>query len=310
MRLLVLILILALTTFGSGLWYTYIDTSCKYPVAYRIGNIDSRFGTTAEEVKRIAAKAEALWEVPLGIDLFVYDENAKFPIHFVFDERQENAEREAELREDLAAKEGMSETVGSQYEKLIAEFRTLKKQYESRVLAYEASLKVYNKKVNEWNDKGGAPQEIIDELYAEESVLEKEYAKLDTMSDSINGLVVELNKIGARGNSLVADYNTVVETYNEEFSEASEFTQGDYTGESIHIYQFDSEDELTVVLAHEFGHALSIDHVPNESSVMYHFMDKQNVDKGITAEDTLAFTSICEKKNPVSSFIKSVVSLW
>ncbi len=310
MRLIILLIILGITLSGSGFWYTYIDTTCRLPVAYRIGEIDARFGTTPEEVRRIAGHAEAIWEKSVGADLFVYNPNAKLPIHFIFDERQENAEREADLREDLAVKEGMSETVGAQYQALVTEFRTLKRQYESRVLAYESSLKRYNKKVEEWNSKGGAPQDEINLLTSEEQELENEYIALEKLSDSINKLVDELNKIGARGNSLVADYNTIVETYNDEFSEAKEFTQGDYTGDAIHIYQFDSEDELTVVLAHEFGHALSLDHVQNESSIMYHFMGVQSAYNGISDEDMQEFTAVCEKKNPFIEGLYGLKALW
>lgn len=308
MRLGILFLILVATIFGGSFWYDEIAGVCKVPIAYRIGNIDERFDTDAEELRRIALRAEVLWEKSLKTDLFVYDENAEFPINLIFDERQENADREAEIREDLEAKEGMSEGVSAQYEKLITEFRRLKKQYESRVFAYEASLKIYNEKVTEWNKKGGAPENVISDLREEEAELDEEYEDLQTLSKKINLIVVDLNKIGASGNSLVADYNSIVENYNEEFSDAHEFTQGDYTQKAISIYQFDSEDELVLVLAHEFGHALSLGHVENEASIMYHFMEKQDVESGITPQDIAEYTAVCSQKNPLLAFMKAMLS--
>lgn len=305
MRLGILLLILAATLFGSGFWYTQVTGVCRVPIAYRIGTIDERFNTNAEEIRRIAAKAEAIWEAGTSKELFIYDEaEDALPIHLVFDDRQERSDREAELREDLAAKEGMNESVAAQYEALIAEFRSFKKQYEARVMTYEDNLKAYNDTVTDWNDQGGAPPEVIDDLKRKEADLKREYEALDELSDKLNRVVADLNRIGAKGNSLVADYNSIVEKYNDQFSEGHEFTQGDYTGDAIHIYQFDSEDELTLVLAHEFGHALALDHVENESSIMYHFMEKQGVTNGLTAEDLVEYGEICAERGVAKSIGK------
>src|SRR5690606_10416202 len=121
-----------------------------------------------------------------------------------------------------------------------------------------------------------------------------EYEKLQSESDVLNGIVTELNRIGARGNLLIQDYNSSVNQYNTQFGEAHDFTQGDYTPGAINVYQFDSEDELVIVLAHEFGHALALGHVENESSVMYHFMEKQDVEEGLSPEDIAHFKDMCE----------------
>jgi DNA repair exonuclease SbcCD ATPase subunit len=283
-----------------------MDTACKTPVRYNIGEIDSRFGTNREEIRRIAQNAELVWENALNTDLFVYDEQADLSINFVYDERQKNAEIEAELREDLEAKEGMSEGVAAQYERLIAEFRTLKKQYEPRVVAYEKKLKAYNNEVTEWNDKGGAPRLEIETLNAEQEALMKEQASLQALSLKLNSLVTELNRIGARGNALIKDYNTIVEEYNERFSESHEFAQGDYAPEAINIYQFDSEDELMLVLAHEFGHALSLGHVENEESIMYRTMGEQSLKTGISQEDKAEFDRLCVNRDGPRSFFRFV----
>ncbi len=309
MRIGLLLLILIATLFGSGFWYTHIDTSCAVPIHYRVGDLDSRFGTSPDEIRRIALEAEKVWESELNMNLFEYDESASLPIHLVFDERQENTEIEAELRQDLEAKEGMSESVGAQYEKLIAEFRTLKRQYEKRVGAYEASLKEYNSEVSDWNAKGGAPEAELNELRETEDELKEEQGALEALAENLNAIVTELNRIGARGNTLIKDYNSIVEDYNERFSEAHEFTQGDYTGEAIHIYQFDSEEELTVVLAHEFGHALALDHVENEESIMYRTMEAQNPEEGVTEEDIAELRRVCDEVSILVKVLRFIGSL-
>jgi hypothetical protein len=306
MRLGILFLILIATLFGSGYWYSVFSAPCQVPVTYYVGEVDERFGAEKKDLIEIAKKAEAVWESDLGKELFIYDEEGTLPINFVFDERQANADIEAELEADLEAKKGMSDTVAEQYQALIKEFRVVQKNYELRVGTYESNLTAYNDEVTEWNRKGGVPQENVDALKKKEQALNDEKKALEALAKKLNTLVSQLNAIGAKGNLLVKDYNTIVSDYNERFNEMTEFTQGDYTGDAIHIYQFDSEDELTVVLAHEFGHALELEHVPGEKSVMYHFMEKQDISDGLSGEDTAEFNRVCNQER---SLLRSLVAL-
>ena len=297
MRLGLLLLILIATLFGRGFWYQYVDKTCRVSIHYLIGEIDGRFGTSKEEVERILARAESLWETPLSRELFVYDASAEsLPVNFIFDERQAEADKEADLRADLKAKEGMSESVAEQYQTLITEFRAQQKIYESRVVAYESKLQKYNAEVNRWNEKGGAPETVIEELRARSNALESEQKSLNELAQKLKTIVDGLNRIGSRGNELITDYNAIVNEYNAEVSTAGEFAQGDYTVDAINIYQFDSEKELTIVLAHELGHALSLKHVDGEDSFMYHLMEKQSVEKGIQEADIAEFSRVCTKK--------------
>ncbi|MCF7816106.1 MAG: matrixin family metalloprotease [Candidatus Pacebacteria bacterium] len=310
MRLLILIGILIATLFGSGFWYAYIDMDCKLPVKYKIGNIDERFGTDVNELKKIVAKAETVWESALQTELFAYDENASLSINLVFDERQEASDREAELRDDLQIKEGMSESVAEQYTELVGEYRALKKSYELRVGEYEEKLSKHNIQVTDWNNKGGAPQDVVDKLGEVQKALTEEQKSIEGLAKKLNQFVVQLNAIGVRGNSLITDYNAVVNKYNEHFKEVQEFTQGDYTGKAIDVYQFNSEDELTIVLAHEFGHALALGHVQNEKSIMYFQMNAQEVLEGLSAEDMNEFTQVCSQRTLVQQiavWLKSIL---
>ncbi len=307
MRLSILLLILIATLFGGGFWYQYIDTTCRTPVYYHIGSVDERFGTSEDEIQRIAGNAEMLWENALHADLFVYsDIEEGVPINLVFDERQQEAEKEAELRADLEAKEGMSESVGVQYEALIAKFRTLKKEYESRVVSYEATLQKYNAEVTKWNNNGGAPENIAKELQQKSGTLSKEQDALQKLAGELNAIAENLNNIGARGNALITDYNSIVEKYNDEFSDAREFAQGDYADSVINIYQYDSEEELTIVLAHEFGHALSLGHVEGENSIMYYLMGAQTSKAGVQIPDITEYTNVCREK----SIFESIAGLF
>jgi predicted Zn-dependent protease len=48
------------------------------------------------------------------------------------------------------------------------------------------------------------------------------------------------------------------------------------------------------VLAHEFGHALGLDHVEDPQAIMYYLMDKQNIkDLKLTTDDINALKKGC-----------------
>lgn len=303
MRTGIILLVLVAVLFGAGFWHQVVNPICKTPVTYRIGDIDERFGTDEAELRRIAQNAERLWEEGTGSDLFTYADDGALPINLVFDERQENTELERQLREDLEAKEGMSDHVAAQYDDLISEFRRLREDYESRVLSYESRLGEYNKTVTDWNAKGGAPPEELEELKAEQEALKAEQEDLEARARELNSVVAELNQIGARGNTLITDYNKIVEDYNTRFSEAHEYTQGDHSMEAINIYQFNTEEELMLVLAHEMGHALSLGHVDNSQSIMYRRMGEQKADQGLSAEDLAEYNDICGDKGIFESLL-------
>ena len=290
--------------FGAAYWPIQLDIACDTPITYRIGELDQRFNLSQEEALDILRQAEAVWEVPLSTELFLYDAEGDIPVHFIFDDRQEQSNAEAELREDLEAKEGMSDTVAEQYDALITEFRSLETRYESRVGAYEEDLQKYNDEVSAWNDKGGAPEDVRVELAERADGLKAEQDELQTFAKRLNELIAELNRIGARGNGLIADYNSIVEQYNNRFAHTDEFAQGDYTGDAIHIYEFNNQKELTIVLAHEFGHALSIGHVEGESSIMYPQMGAQSALEGLTPEDRAAYTESCSNRTLLTHLIR------
>ena len=81
--------------------------------------------------------------------------------------------------------------------------------------------------------------------------------------------------------------------FNNQFGGTREFTQGDYQGDHINVYQFRDRAELILVLAHELGHALQLDHVENPASIMYYLMGEQPPESRLSAEDLEAFAQTC-----------------
>jgi len=278
---------------GAGLWVYTARAICDVPIEYRIGDVDAEFSITFDEIRTAASDAESLWEDATGRNLFTYDPDADFAINFVFDERQAKTQEEMILRSELEQKKNLSEDVRARYDELTARYTELKDSYDTKSAAYQESLEEHNAEVARWNEAGGAPEGVYEDLNEQQEALAAEQRELNELSYDINQLVEQINAVGSEGNDLVDTYNDIVDSYNERFSEHSEFTQGDYQHDAINIYQFTDGDELRLVLAHEFGHALSLGHVENELSIMHHFMDEQDISLGLTAEDMEELSRVC-----------------
>ncbi len=287
------VLLVAAVIFGTGYWYQYVYSRCPAPLTYRIGTVDKEFGLSEGEVRMAVADAESLWEAASGKNLFTYDPEGTIVINFTFDERQALTEEEHTLRDVLDWKETLSGDLRAEYEELLEEYESIRDTYEKRVARYENDLAVHNGKVAYWNNRGGAPSGEYDAMNNEQRRLAREHDALADLADTLNALVDEINELGEKSNAHIRDYNNTVRDYNDRFAREREFTQGDYYRNTITIYQFEDAGELRLVLAHELGHALSLDHVEDEQSVMYHLMEGQHETLSLTEADLRALTDAC-----------------
>lgn len=278
---------------GGGFWYQNTAAICPIPLSYRLGELDESFSLSVDEAKQTLFEAEAKWEESVGRDLFIYDENADFTINFVFDERQELSDAESTQRNKLDAQLKENEELFAVVDKVQIEYNALARSYQNRTATYEERLDEYNQTVLQYNDRGGAPEEEFEVLESERIALNKEADDLIILADELNNLAARLNELSDRGNALVEIYNRDVARYNEQFGFSREFTQGDYQGDKINIYEFSNRNELQTVLLHEFGHALGIDHVVASSSVMYYLLEDMEAVPTFSTDDLAAFYAVC-----------------
>lgn len=287
------IALIVVLLFSGGYFYYIAQAVCPIPIAYRVGEVDERFNLSREEAQLAVAQAESVWEDATGENVFTYDDRAKLVVNFIFDERQAFTEAEEESKERLDATEDINEAISETYESLVAEYNELQIEYADRVAAYERRLQVHNQTVEEYNTQGGAPPEVYEQLQAERETLDQEQRELDSIATQLNSMVEQINKISERGNALIESYNEEVDRYNQTFAESREFTQGDHYGNQISIYTYKDMDELRLVLAHELGHALRLEHVENPESIMHYLIGGQPSDLSLTQEDINEFTRIC-----------------
>lgn len=291
------IVLIATILFGGGYFYYIAQAVCPVPISYTLGDIDERFELTRDEAKLAIAEAESVWENATGKNLFSYEEDGELVINFVFDERQQLVDAEGELKERLDATENISDAIGETYAELVAQYNELKLDYADRVERYERDLNVYNEEVERYNRQGGAPADVYEALSERKESLNDEQTDLNELAAKLNTLVNDINSVGEKGNTIINTYNKGVNVYNEAFGEAHEFTQGDYTNKTIKVYTFEDKQELRLVLAHELGHALSLDHVEDERSVMHYLIGGQTQSDSLSKQDLAEFDRVCGEKN-------------
>jgi chromosome segregation ATPase len=265
--------------------------------------VDSRFNLSREEAEKAVLEAEKIWEEKTQRNLFELTENKGMTINFLYDSRQE-------LTDKLKVLEGEIDGGKEKYNKLKQVYLDLSEKHDSAQEKYKAALDEYNDgkdlyelEVKKWNAKGGAPSDIYEQLKQTELVLREEAVKLESLRVEVNGLVKQvnstakkLNELGDKLNRTVNKYNTIGEPVAEEFTEGIFKREG--LKSHIEIYQFSERSQLVRVLAHELGHALGLDHVENQNSLMY----KQNTEKTseLSKEDLAEFSKVCggiEKEN-------------
>lgn len=272
-------------------------TVCERTLHYSVGTIDPRFHISREEVQNVLSGVETVWEKPFDRNLFEYDPNASFTIDFVFDERQQQT-----IESDILDKH--LNQLDAQLSTKEKEYQTRSDQYDAAVASYEARLKQYNtdasayaKEVAYWNRRGGAPDDVYNTLVAEQTRLNNESTALQVLQQKLDSDYRALDALYQSLSAGVTSYNSQVDTYNQRYGNSNEFTQAEYLGHNINVYQFNDTDELRLALAHEFGHALGIEHVENSRSIMYYLMrDQDVVHPTLTEEDKNALKTICGLK--------------
>lgn len=245
---------------------------CNTPLYYRIDTVDPRFNLSEDEFKQAITKAEDIWEVASGRNLFNYKPQGELSINLIFDERQSLSNEIIQLEKQLQSGKSNLDTEITKYEQQAADFNK--------------RLETLNTQIRFWNNIGGAPHDTYDRLTKEQEMLKQE-------AKNLNAKAQELNLSTQNYNLDVNELNQTIGTFNTQLHERPE--EGIYIGEEnrIEIYFYINENEFFRTLAHELGHARGLQHIPNPKALMY-----QNTTQAVVAteEDLEALENICQKK--------------
>ncbi len=285
-----LLLLLALAAI---LWLRAPASPCAEPLTWRLGDVDERFGLPRAELLAIAAQAEAIWEGTSGLDLLRYVEDGKLAVHFRYDARQMTSQENARRREAIETASETADSLKARYEAARSRYEAGKRDYEAAEAAHNARVAAHNRSVAESNARGGASGAELTSFRREEAALADEARVLDEGRAAVNELADRANRLSGRYNDYAREVNENVEAVNT--TAGREFKQGrflqDASGQRIDIYEFATREDLLHVLAHEFGHALGIDHTEDPDSIMYGVNSTRKLQ--LTDADRAALRAAC-----------------
>ncbi|MDO8492225.1 MAG: matrixin family metalloprotease [bacterium] len=282
-----------------GLHTLIYGVPCSRPIIYSVGTFDERFGLSKDDFLSTIKRAESIWEKPIGLNLFEGKTNGNLKINLIYDYRQSATEKLQTLGIVVGSTRASYDELKAKYSSLQTSYLKDKTDFESQLATFKSRQSAYNKEVSYWNTRRGAPKVQYDAIQAEKKYLQSEADEINRLQDNlnaevdnINALVSNLNRLAKELNLNVATFNQVGATRGEEFEEGLYKSGPD--GQSINVYQYENENKLLRVLAHEFGHALGVEHLDDPKAIMYKL--NQGTNEKLTASDVLALKTLCHVK--------------
>lgn len=271
---------------------------CNEPLQIRAGSLDDRFQIDPITLENAIREVVDLWSSSTGKPVVVYSEGADLKVDLVYADEQQLTDSERQFRDRLQSESVSIDVMERRFNQRENEYEEEVRRYDSDMEQLQISIDRLNQWVNIQNRNGGFNEDELrqydyrkDAIDKKSEALERKKAELMQEAENMNRMISDLNR-------RINQKNELVDEYNRTFTGERKFTQGAYEwnqmGKSIQVFQFSSLEELKLVLAHEVGHALGLEHVENPSSVMYYLMGNQKMNGlALTDEDVAALRSVC-----------------
>ncbi len=256
---------------------------CDTPLDFAIGEIDQRFKINEEDLISNSEAAAKRWNDGKGRQILRYNQKAGLRINMVYDERQARIDT---VNQKLAGINQSENSIGGWRESL-----------NLLVSQYEKNIQEYNDKIDYWNTRSDMPADVYSSLQNERLNLEQDRDNINQSAELLN---VRIN-----------NYNSNLTEFKNELGreQGRVETEGEFSAltNEINIFTFENKDELGLVLTHEFGHVLGIDHAANEKSIMYYLLSGKDIkNTQLSDEDLNMLANECK---PNKKLLRSAVQL-
>lgn len=258
---------------------------CDYPIPYKIGSVDPKFGLSTSDVLADTTTATNILSQIERKQLFTYSNSAALTVNFVYDTRAELDTQINQLQTQLKEK-------GNTLDQQI-------KDYKSDANKFDQKLADFNATVEKYNSEGGAPPDVYEKIT-------EQLRQLRAEADTLNQRARDLNLSTQEYNIGVSHLNQDASKFNDAIALKPEEGLYDEANNTITLYFASNQDELIHTLTHEFGHALGMQHVDNPEAIMYPYSTK-NITP--TPEDIEQFAYIC-KAQPLPIFWLKFLDKW
>ncbi|ENV84369.1 hypothetical protein F941_00008 [Acinetobacter bouvetii DSM 14964 = CIP 107468] len=249
-----------------------LDTRLRYQIA----EVDPRFGMSKEQAIQLSKEAIQIWHDGTQKQLFVYDDQAQLKIKLIYDARQENYNAFKKTQQELDQEHSSNQRISGNLDVSKSSLEQMQQSLRQEQIQLRAEADYLNQQRMSWsrieNEQGENRQRI-----------EAQYQALREKAQQLQRNIAYYNQMNAQYNQQVGQHNSSIERYNWNVMQAKnrfpprEFHKGVFMGDQIQIYQFDTEDDLRLTLAHELGHALGLGHHADPEALMYPVLGEQDL---------------------------------
>ena len=249
------------------------QSPCERPISYSVDRIDPEFNMTKEQFIQYLQQSVTPWNEARHQELFLLQDGGELKISLLYDGRQSLRQQLTDINSRIESERTSLDEKKAEYDRLYAQF--------------QIDLANFNQQVDYWNTQGGAPDNVYYQLLNRQQELESDAVTIDNLASELNITVDKYN-------TEVGELNETADDYNHTINERPE--EGIYRPDEhkIEIYFYVDETEFKHTLIHEFGHALTLDHLEDDpTAIMYPYVTKIT---DLNENDLRILNEYCEQK--------------